>query len=37
MKKKQKIITHHIWEKYKDITRKNKLTATEKGCIKYAD
>ncbi|MCT4573966.1 transposase, partial [Bacillus thuringiensis] len=28
--KKQKVITHHIWEKYKDIARKNKLTVTGK-------
>ncbi|ALZ64605.1 hypothetical protein FORC13_p120 (plasmid) [Bacillus cereus] len=25
-KQKQKVITHHMWEKYKDIARKNKLT-----------
>ena len=35
-KQKQKVITHHVWEKYKDIARKNKLTATGKNCIKYA-
>ncbi len=32
--KKQKIITHHIWEKYKDFARKNRLTATEKRLYK---
>ncbi|OTZ61011.1 hypothetical protein BK767_04010 [Bacillus thuringiensis serovar kyushuensis] len=33
-KQKQKVITHHIWEKYKDIARKNKLTATGKKLYK---
>ncbi|MGK9484422.1 IS1182-like element ISBth7 family transposase [Bacillus tropicus] len=33
-KQKQKVITHHVWEKYKDIARKNKLTATGKGLYK---
>ncbi len=32
--KKQKVITHHIWEKYKDIARKNKLTVTGKKFYK---
>ncbi len=32
--KKQKVITHHMWEKYKDIARKNKLTATGKRLYK---
>ena len=32
--KKQKVITHHIWEKYKDIARKNKLTVTGKKLYK---
>ncbi|MBD2786897.1 transposase, partial [Xenorhabdus sp. 3] len=33
-KQKQKVITHHIWEKYKDIARKNKLTVTGKKLYK---
>lgn len=33
-KQKQKVITHHVWEKYKDIARKNKLTATGKRLYK---
>ncbi len=33
-KQKQKVITHHIWEKYKDIARKNKLTAIRKNLYK---
>lgn len=32
--KKQNVITHYIWEKYKDIVRKNKLTATRKRLYK---
>lgn len=32
--KKQKVITHYIWEKYKDIARKNKLTAIGKKLYK---
>lgn len=31
---KQKVITHHIWGKYKDIARKNKLTVTGKKLYK---
>lgn len=34
--KKRKIRTYHIWEKYKDIARKNKQTVTGKSCTKYA-
>ena len=33
-KQKQKVITHHVWGKYKDIVRKNKLTATGKRLYK---
>ncbi|KFN03542.1 transposase DDE domain protein [Bacillus clarus] len=33
-KQKQKVITHHIWEEYKDIARKNKLTSTGKKLYK---
>ena len=33
-KQKQKVITHHIWEEYKDIARKNKLTSTDKKLYK---
>jgi len=33
-KQKQKVITYHIWKKYKDIARKNKLTATGKKLYK---
>ena len=35
-KQKQKVITHHIWEEYKDIARKNKLTSTDKNYTRYA-
>ncbi len=31
---KQKVVTYHIWEKYKDIARKNKLIATGKRLYK---
>lgn len=32
--KKQKVMTHRMWEKYKDIARKNKLMATRKNLYK---
>lgn len=33
-KQKQKVIIHHIWEKYKNIARKNKLTSTGRRLYK---
>lgn len=33
-KQKQKVLTHHIWEEYKDIARENKRTRTGKKLYK---